>query len=492
MDYARTNHSHDTNNVSIKEDPKNLSSSQTNNSAPDFYASQFISQIMLRAEHPELKEKPISEMMPDALDTVNPNQVSSTIEVPLNIDTTTGLIIDFNHEIHDLQQNKPNSYREYANLVDNLKDNLRQISELEQNLIRKHIRSGKYLNDIQAWFEITFGSTYRWTNFVPFLLSQIGSGSYTLRTAQRDMMLYRNLGAYEELLVSAGNSGLAISTIYLLANPDQVSDFALDWSLGLIQDQVNAQKLPAAVQVELDKRLDETVFVVPDPAMTATKSVLPGAITNLSNMGYNYRNQMNNTKQQLTLKHAKNIAETASVIENEIDPKKRPIIKDIARRHQIVNPEMVKELAKQDDETLEEIRVTGHIEYPVEVDTIVQQRNIPISQASTTDLMMMRGEIDDEKHKRYLQHRIDGAKERELLTKGIVSEKVDVVDMKNISEDQHARIAAFIQQNPDLQDILLPLMNTIRTAQGSAGVRAVVCRLDYAPLASSSPVGYKN
>ena len=487
MDYVRTNHSDINVNAQNKEDPSKVTGSQSvnNNGQNDFYANQFISQIMLRAEHPELNVTPISEMGIESQSVSTPST--------LNIDKSTGLIIDFNHEIQDLQQTKPGIYREYSNLVETFKDNLRQISELEQNLIRKHIRSGKYLSDIQSWFELTFGSTYHWTNFVPFLLDQIGSGSYTLRTAQRDMMLYRNLGSYEELLVSAGNSGLAISTIYLLANPDQVSDFALDWSLGLIQDQVNSQKITPVIQAELDKRLDEEVFITPDPVVSnVMKSVLPGNTTNISNIVYNSRNQINNTKQQLTLKHAKNIAETAAVIENEIDPKKRPMIKAIARLHQVVNPEMVKELAKQDDETLEEIRATGHIEYPVEVDTIVQQRNIPISQASTTDLMMMRGEIEDEKHKRHLQHRIDGAKEKELLTKGIVSEKVDVIDMKNISDDQHARIAAFIQQNPDLQDALLPLMKTIRDAQGSAGVRAVVCRLDYAPLASSSPQGYKN
>lgn len=482
MDYARVYLSN--NDVINKEETSKVSGLQPNNNGSnDFYANKFISEIMLRAEHPELNSVPV-------------NESTSTIQAPSNIDKTTGLIIDFNHEIQTLQETKPGTYREFNNLVDNLKDNLRQISELEQNLIRKHIRSGKYLSDIQNWFEITLGSTYHWTNFVPYLLEKIGAGSYTLRTAQRDMMLYRNLGAYEELLVSAGNSGLAISTIYLLANPDQVSDFALDWSLGLIQEQVNSQKVSPSIQAELDKRLDEPVFITSDTGFASeisVKSVLPSHVTNLPNMSYNQRNQISNTKQQLTLKHAKNIAETASVIENEIDPKKRPIIKDIARRHQIVNPEMVKELAKQDDETLDEIRVTGHIEYPVEVDKVVVQRNIPISQASTTDLMMMRGEIEDEKHKRHLQHRIDGAKEKELLTKGIVSEKVDVVDIReNLSEDQHARIAAFIQQNPDLKDALLPLMNTIRTAQGSAGVRAVVCRLDYAPLASLSPVDYKN
>ena len=484
MDYVRTNNF----DVNItREDTNKLNGSQSgNNTSNDFYANKFISQIMLRAEHPELNVSPVTEMMPEMAEV-------SKVTVPLNVDKSTGLIIDFNHEIQDLQQNKPNSYREYNVLVDNLKDNLRQISELEQNLIRKHIKSGKYLSDIQAWFGLTFGSTYNWTSFVPYLLAQIGYGSYTIRTAQRDMMLYRNLGAYEELLVSAGNSDLAISTIYLLANPDKVSDFALDWSLGLIQDHVNSQQKVSIQNADFDKHLNDNLFIHPDPSITGVKSVLPGVNSNIAsnsiNIGYNNRNQINTTTQQLTLKHAKNIAETVSVIENEIDPKKRPIIKDIARRHQIVNPEMVKELAKQDDDTLEEIRATGHIEYPVEIDTIVQQRNIPISQASTTDLMMMRGEIEDEKHKRHLQHRIDGAKEKELLTKGIVSEKVDVVDMKNISEDQHARIAAFIQQNPDLQDILLPLMDTIRTAQGSAGVRAVVCRLDYAPLGSSSPVG---
>ena len=50
------------------------------------------------------------------------------------------------------------------------------------------------------------------------------------------------------------------------------------------------------------------------------------------------------------------------------------------------------------------IHATGHIEYPVGADGVVEQRNIHVSEASVTDVLMMRGEIDDEKHKRHLQH----------------------------------------------------------------------------------------
>lgn len=449
-----------------------------NSSKTDYYTDKFISQMMLRAEHPELAS--------------DNDSGTSYIEKPQT--SQNGLIINFENDLNQLKTEKPNIYREYSLLIDNFKDNLREINELEQNLIRRHFRSGKYLNEIKKWFELTFDTAHHWANFVPYLLDQIHAPNYNIRTAQRDMMLYRNLGAYEDLLVSAGNSGLAISTIYLLSNPDQVSDFALDWAMGLIQDQVvTSGQQKVTIQTELDKQPGQFIAmpsVLPMPGIP--NSVIPNSSLNLGQIDLSPRARLANTKQQLTLKQAKKIAETAAVIENEIDPKKRPLVKSIASTHQVVSPDMIRELAKQDDETLQEIHATGHIEYPVEADGVVEQRNIHVSEASVTDVLMMRGEIDDEKHKRHLQHRIDAAKEKELLTKGIVSEKVNTMDMDNIAESQHQRIAAFIQQNPDLRDTLLPLMNNIRSAQGSAGVRVIICRLDYASLGSSSANEIKN
>lgn len=437
-----------------------------NSNQTDYYSNKFISEMMLRAEHPGL--------------TLNIENEATYIEKPPA--STNGIIINFENDLNHLKSDKPNIYREYTLLLDNFKDNLREISELEQNLIRRHFRSGKYLNEIKRWFEITFDTTHHWANFVPYLLNQINAPNYNIRTAQRDMMLHRNLGAYEDLLVNAGNSGLAISTIYLLSNPDQVSDFALDWAMGLIQEQVvvNSQQ-KSTIQSEIEKQPGQfiaTSSVLPMPGIP--NSVLPNGSLNIGRVDLTSRAQITNTKQQLTLKQAKRIAETAAVIENEIDPKKRPLIKSIASTHQVVSPTLIRELAKQDDETLQEIQATGHIEYPIEADGVVEQRNIHVSEASATDVLMMRGEIDDEKHKRHLQHRIDAAKEKELLVKGIISEKVNTMDMDNIAESQHQRIAAFIQQNPDLRDTLLPLMNNIRSAQGTAGVRVIVCRLDYA------------
>lgn len=454
---------------------ENKTSVSANGSGNGFHADNFIAQIMLRAEHPEVDNA--AEYMADIAPMVDPD---------------TGVILDFDDEIKELLVSSPNVVREYNLLIDNLKDNLRQITELEQNLIRRHITSGKYMCALQAWFELNFKSHYRWGNFVGYVLNKVGIRNYTIRTAQRDIMLYKNLGAYEELLVNAGNTGLAISTIYLLANPAEVSDFALDWSLGLIQDQVNASKKSNTQSLPISQPRQESFQASQFSPGGFQSSILPPDAIRFTDPSYAINSRADTVKQQLTLKHVKKIAETAAVIENEVPDVKRPLIKEIALKHQVVSPELVRELSNQSDEVLAEIKNTGHIEYPVEVDGVVTQRNVPVSEASTTDLMMMRGEIDDERHKRHLQHRIDNAKEKELITKGIISEKVNTVDMKNIADDQHARIAEFIRNNPDLEDALLPLMNTIRSAQGSAGVRVVVCRLDYANPPSSLKNEYAN
>ena len=53
------------------------------------------------------------------------------------------------------------------------------------------------------------------------------------------------------------------------------------------------------------------------------------------------------------------------------------------------------------------------------------------------------------------------------MTKGIVSEKVNTMDMDNIAESQHPYCGFSFSKIPDLRDTLLPLMNNIRSAQGA-------------------------
>ncbi len=342
----------------------------------------------------------------------------------------------FSDEISQIQLHDPEEYETYQHELDALRSNLVVIEDLERNLIRHHLSSGRHLCNLQDWFTKHFETINGWMDFV---IDELGY-DYTIRTAQREMLLWRNLGPYEDLLIESGRSGQAISTLYLLSNPDKVSGFALEWAMQLIERNVQSVQDSAPVLVKGQPR-----------------------------------------SETLTKTQAQKVIETANFIEHDVDDHKRDIIKSIVKDNDLFSPSLVRELALQPPDVLEEIESSGYITYPVAVDGVVTERSIPIQEASATDLLLARGEFEDERHKRHLQHRVDNAREKERLSKGIISERVGVVDAPGLDDNEQLTLLQFLSDHPAISRKWGATLRAMIDATGEAGVRSVICKLEYDP-----------
>lgn len=341
----------------------------------------------------------------------------------------------FTNQIEQLRLRNSGEYSQFVGHIDGLKNELREIVQAEINLIKRHIQAGERLVMLQEWFKRNFETTDGWEDFV---ISQVDY-EYSTRTAARDMRVWRRLASYKDVLISAGtrprNAKLAISTVYLLSNPNVMSEEAVEWCMSLIQDHV-------------------------DIAAVGTDSA--------------------QVYGRLTYNQAKAIAETTKAIEKDVPDDKKDAIKRIARDNHVTSPAVIRELAKQDAEFLQEVQQTGHIEYLVEQEGGgIEQRNIPIGQAGVTDFHFHHKAILSERAVRHKQHRQMGALDKERREKGTESVFFSMAEAGVLDEGQKERLTAFLYDNPDIKQKMGSLLGMILQAQGDAGLRASIYRVNY-------------
>lgn len=353
-------------------------------------------------------------------------------DIYLNVDFEDTTFNYFENKINQIRQNNEVDYNQYLDHINLLNKDLAEIQQLEKNLIEKHMNAGEHLCALQDWFVEHFDTDRGWEEFV---LSKIDF-EYSIRTSQRDMMCWRRLAPYKDLLIRAGNSKLAISTVYFLANPEKTSDMALDWAISLIEKHA----------------------------------------------GIAQSQESSSTYNRLTSTKAKEIAETADFIENKIDEEKREILQQIAITHNVSNLSLIKELSNESVETLNEIQETGHIEYLIDTNTGSVQRNIPVAEASVTDIELKRDSEEFEKDQRFILHKREGVKERERREHGTESEFMQAIMLPELNKDICEDLVQFLKSNYDNKDIshLTQIFDAIRFAQGDAGTKLLVYRVSYA------------
>lgn len=324
----------------------------------------------------------------------------------------------------EIEERDVEEYKFYQGEIAALNDIVDNISVVQSDLIKLHFDAGERLSNLREWYIRHFDTQKGWVDFV---LSDLNYG-YNIKTSQRDIRLWTRLSPYRDVFISSGNKGVTITALYLLSNPNKVSDEALDWIVDLVKMQAEA---------------DDNVI-------------------------------------KMTKSKVEEIAATVQVIEKEVDEEKRDLLRGIVQEHGITNPETTRVIGRSPVERLQEYAATKHVEY-IDLDDsgAYEQVNVPLSLAGKSDFEKSVNQELQEKRARQRQHIKDSMAQKEARERGTKSEQYTVLEAPVIQGDQAQRIEEFLQKNPDINSNMGQVMRAILKGQGTAGSRSIIYTVDF-------------